>query len=70
MEQFRPLEYTIKIYGEGFTEWFYFDGLRTNNRFRFSMVPEVPKNSRSFYKQNLKQLYKELQNQPQDRADA
>ncbi|MCS3208752.1 hypothetical protein NXX20_10750 [Bacteroides stercoris] len=32
MEQIRPLEYTIKIYGEGFTEWFYFDGLRTNNR--------------------------------------
>ncbi len=50
MEQIRPLEYTIKIYGEGFTEWFYFDGLRTNNRFRFSMVPEVPKNSRSSYK--------------------
>ena len=60
MEQIRPLEYTIKIYGEGFTEWFYFDGLRTNNRFRFSMVPEVPKNSRSSYKQNLKLIDKEL----------
>ena len=70
MEQFRPLEYTIKIYGEGFTEWFYFDGLRTNNRFRFSMVPEVPKNSRSSYKQNLKLIDKELKKKPQERADA
>lgn len=70
MEQIRPLEYTIKIYGEGFTEWFYFDGLRTNNRFRFSMVPEVPKNSRSSYKQNLKLIDKELKKKPQERADA
>ena len=70
MEQMRPLEYTIKIYGEGFTEWFYFDGLRTNNRFRFSMVPEVPKNSRSSYKQNLKLIDKELKKKPQERADA
>lgn len=70
MEQIRPLEYTIKIYGEGFTEWFYFDGLRTNNRFRFSMVPDVPKNSRSSYKQNLKLIDKELKKKPQERADA
>lgn len=69
MEQQRPLEYTIKIYGEGFTEWFYFDGLRTNNRFRFSMVPDVPKNSRSSYKQNLKLIDKELKKKPQERAD-
>lgn len=70
MEQIRPLEYTIKIYGEGFTEWFYFDGLRTNNRFRFSMVPDVPKNSRSSYKQNLKLIDKELKKNKQERADA
>lgn len=70
MEQQRPLEYTIKIYGEGFTEWFYFDGLRTNNRFRFSMVPDVPKNSRSSYKQNLKLIEKELKKKAQERADA
>lgn len=70
MDQQRPLEYTIKIYGEGFTEWFYFDGLRTNNRFRFSMVPDVPKNSRSSYKQNLKLIDKELKKNPQERADA
>ena len=33
MEQ-RPLEYTVKIYCEGFTEWYYFEWLRTNNRFK------------------------------------
>lgn len=44
MEQ-RPLEYTVKIYCEGFTEWYYFEWLRTNNRFKFSMEPDIPKNS-------------------------
>ena len=34
MEQ-RPLEYTVKIYCEGFTEWYYFEWLRTNNRHNF-----------------------------------
>lgn len=28
MEQ-RPLEYTVKIYCEGFTEWYYFEWLST-----------------------------------------
>lgn len=70
MGQTRPLEYTVKIYGEGLTEWFYFDGLRTGNRFRFSMVPDVPKSSRSSYKQNLKLIDKELKKKPQERADA
>lgn len=40
MEQ-RPLEYTVKIYCEGFTEWYYFEWLRTNNRFKFSMEPDI-----------------------------
>ena len=52
MEQ-RPLEYTVKIYCEGFTEWYYFEWLRTNNRFKFSMEPDIPKNSRSSYKQDF-----------------
>lgn len=69
MEQ-RPLEYTIKIYCEGFTEWYYFEWLRTNNRFKFSMEPDIPKNSRSSYKQNLKLIDKELRKNPQERADA
>lgn len=67
MEQ-RPLEYTVKIYCEGFTEWYYFEWLRTNNRFKFSMEPDIPKNSRSSYKQNLKLIDKELRKNPQERA--
>ncbi len=70
MELQRPLEYTVKIYCEGFTEWYYFEWLRTNNRFKFSMEPDVPKNSRSSYKQNLKLIDKELRKKPQERADA
>lgn len=69
MEQ-RPLEYTVKIYCEGFTEWYYFEWLRTNSRFKFAMEPDVPKNSRSSYKQNLKLIDKELRKNPQERADA
>ena len=59
MEQ-RPLEYTVKIYCEGFTELYYFEWLRTNNRFKFSMEPDIPKNSRSSYKQNLKLIDKDF----------
>lgn len=59
MEQ-RPLEYIVKIYCEGFTEWYYFEWLRTNNRFKFSMEPDIPKNSRSSYKQNLKLIDKDF----------
>lgn len=70
MELQRPLEYTVKIYCEGFTEWYYFESLRTNNRFKFSMEPDIPKNSRSSYKQNLKLIDKELRKNPQERADA
>lgn len=70
MVQQRPLEYTVKIYCEGFTEWYYFEWLRTNNRFKFSMEPDIPKNSRSSYKQNLKLIDKELRKKPQERADA
>ena len=70
MEIQRPREYTVKIYCEGFTEWYYFEWLRTNNRFKFSMEPDVPKNSRSSYKQNLKLIDKELRKKPQERADA
>jgi hypothetical protein len=54
----RPLQYTIKIYGEGFTEWHYFDALRTLNKFRFKLEPDMPHNSRSSYKQNLKLIDK------------
>jgi hypothetical protein len=66
----RPLQYTIKIYGEGFTEWHYFDALRTLNKFRFKLEPDMPQNSRSSYKQNLKLIDKELKKRPEERADA
>lgn len=48
----------------------HFEWLRTNNRFKFSMEPDIPKNSRSSYKQNLKLIDKELRKNPQERADA
>lgn len=38
----KPFRYTVKIYGEGLTEWVYFDSLRTSSRFRFSLEPEIP----------------------------
>lgn len=66
----KALQYTVKVYGEGLTEWFYFDGLRTNSHFRFSMEPEIPKSSRSSYKQNLKLIDGELKKKPEERADA
>lgn len=70
MRQTRVLEYTIKVYGEGLTEWFYFDSLRKLNRFRFSLEPDMPKSSRSSYKQNLKLIEKELRKKTEERADA
>lgn len=38
----KPFRYTVKIYGEGLTEWVYFDSLRASSRFRFSLEPEIP----------------------------
>lgn len=70
MRQTRVLEYTIKVYGEGLTEWFYFDSLRKLNRFRFSLEPDMLKSSRSSYKQNLKLIEKELRKKTEERADA
>lgn len=66
----KTLQYTVKVYGEGLTEWFYFDWLRTNSHFRFSMEPEIPKNSRSSYKQNLKLIDVELRRKSEERANA
>lgn len=70
MGQTRELEYIIKVYGEGLTEWFYFDSLRKLNRFRFSLEPDIPRSSRSSYKQNLKLIEKELRKKTEERADA
>ena len=65
-----PLRYTIKVYGEGLTEWFYFDKLKQLNRFQFTLEPQIPQASRSSYKQNLKLIDKELNKRNQERADA
>ena len=65
-----PLRYTIKVYGEGLTEWFYFDKLKQLNRFQFTLEPQIPQASRSSYKQNLKLIDKELSKRNQERADA
>lgn len=59
MEQ-KQLKFTIKIYGEGFTEWFYFDYLRVNNKFKFTVEPDLPNGSKSSYKKRLKLIDKEL----------
>lgn len=33
---------SIAIIGEGETEWFYFDTLRTTKRYRFKLSPDIP----------------------------
>lgn len=69
MEQ-KQLKYTIKIYGEGYTEWFYFDQLRATNKFKFTIEPDMPNGSRSSYKKRLKLIDQELKKRPQERANA
>lgn len=69
MEQ-KQLKYTIKIYGEGYTEWFYFDYLRVNNKFKFTVEPEMPNASKSSYKKRLKEIDKELKKREEERANA
>lgn len=69
MEQ-KQLKFTIKIYGEGFTEWFYFDYLRVNNKFKFTVEPDLPNGSKSSYKKRLKLIDKELKKNIQERANA
>lgn len=69
MEQKR-LKYTIKIFGEGLTEYAYFEHLRTTNKFDFTVVPDMPENSKSCYKKRLKLIDIELKKKQQERADA
>lgn len=61
--------FTIKIYGEGLTEWYYFDKIRARERFVFSLEPGLPAKSRSSYKKRLQLINKELKRPPQERAD-
>lgn len=69
MEQ-KQLKYTIKIFGEGYTEWFYFDHLRTSNKFKFTVEPDMPQQSKSSYKKRLKLIDQELKKNIQERANA
>ncbi|MDE6270436.1 MAG: RloB family protein [Muribaculaceae bacterium] len=64
----RPTVFTIKVYGEGLTEWHYFDKIRTLEKFVFTLEPGMPENSRSSYKKRLLQISKELKRPPQERA--
>lgn len=66
----KQLNYTIKIFGEGYTEWFYFEKLRTSNKFKFTIDPDIPQQSNSSYKKRLELIDSELRKKSQERADA
>lgn len=48
---------SIAIIGEGETEWFYFDALRIANRYRFKLLPDIPKHSEIKYITDLAEKY-------------
>lgn len=41
----RRVRKSIAIIGEGMTEYRYVDDMRTTERYRFSLVPGIPKHS-------------------------
>lgn len=45
----KPLKKSIAIIGEGLTEWMYFDHIRKNRRYSFSLKPDLPKHSNYMY---------------------
>ncbi len=45
----KPLKKSIAIIGEGLTEWMYFDHIRKNRRYSFSLKPDLPKHSSYTY---------------------
>ena len=53
-------EFIVKIFGEGLTEWYYFDALRSLERFPFTLEPNLPSKSKSSYKKRLPNIDKEL----------
>lgn len=65
----RPTKFTVKIFGEGQTEWFYFDKLRSKKLFTFSLEPGLPVKSRSSYKKRLLLIDKELERPEDERAN-
>lgn len=65
----RTTEFTISIYGEGATEWHYFNQLKQNQAYRFNVDPELPISSRSAYKNRLLLIDKELKKNKEERAN-
>ena len=45
----KPLKKSIAIIGEGLTEWMYFDHIRKNRRYSFSLKPDLPKHASYTY---------------------
>lgn len=45
MRQRRKLKKAIAIVGEGPTEWFYFEYIRKDRRYTFTLKPELPGHS-------------------------
>ena len=45
----KPLKKSIAVIGEGLTEWMYFDHIRKNRRYSFSLKPDLPKHSSYIY---------------------
>lgn len=45
----KPLKKSIAIIGEGLTEWMYFDHIRKNWRYSFSLKPDLPKHASYLY---------------------
>lgn len=65
----QPTRFTVKIFGEGLTEWYYLDKLRSKKIFSFTLDPGLPVKSRSSYKKRLLLIDKELDKHEQERAD-
>lgn len=62
-------EFIVKIFGEGLTEWYYFDALRSLERFPFTLEPNLPSKSKSSYKKRLPNIDKELRRPQQEIAN-
>lgn len=65
----RATKFTVKIFGEGLTEWYYFDKLRSKKIFSFTLDPGFPVKSRSSYKKRLLLIDKELAKPAEERAN-
>jgi hypothetical protein len=41
----KPTKFKVTIIGEGETEWYYFNNLKSTERYKFKVTPELPKHS-------------------------